>query len=318
MNLVNELQISAENDDVLTVLRKTKRLASKLGRQDIAGWLKAEEEGYADDQEVPEYRYIMISYAFVTNGPIRVGFGRVLSGMQDLPPTGREAPIPYQGSISSILSILTSVEDSKSELIIPIARGNKDERYLRSTIQCDPQIAQQISFVMKPNVAQVRAIPERIKDKVLDWALALEAAGIKGENMSFSTKEKETSHNVNLSIYGGVNGGIVAANSTLTNNKITYTYNDKESLAAAVRALGEDIGDVLDGHRESVRDAFDLLIRAIDTNTTPKPSEMARAVEVIHDGSPSLLKRLGTIFEGAAGNVVASLVMPVVTSLQGI
>jgi hypothetical protein len=27
---VNELQVSAEQDDVLTVLRKTKRLASKL------------------------------------------------------------------------------------------------------------------------------------------------------------------------------------------------------------------------------------------------------------------------------------------------
>ena len=32
MNLVNELQVSAENDDVLTVLRKTMRLASKLNR----------------------------------------------------------------------------------------------------------------------------------------------------------------------------------------------------------------------------------------------------------------------------------------------
>lgn len=36
MSLVNELQDSAGSEDVLTVLRKTKRLASKLDRQDIA------------------------------------------------------------------------------------------------------------------------------------------------------------------------------------------------------------------------------------------------------------------------------------------
>jgi hypothetical protein len=34
MSSVNELQVSAEQDDVLTVLRKTRRLASKLGCQD--------------------------------------------------------------------------------------------------------------------------------------------------------------------------------------------------------------------------------------------------------------------------------------------
>jgi hypothetical protein len=44
MNLVDELQVSAESDDVLTVLRKAKKLASKLERNDIAEWLEAEQE----------------------------------------------------------------------------------------------------------------------------------------------------------------------------------------------------------------------------------------------------------------------------------
>lgn len=43
MNLVNELQVSAEQDVVLTVLCKAKRLASKLDRSDITEWLRNEQ-----------------------------------------------------------------------------------------------------------------------------------------------------------------------------------------------------------------------------------------------------------------------------------
>ena len=58
MNLVNELQISAEKDDVLAVLRKTKRLASKLGRNDITDWLNSEQNGYPKDKGIPDYRIV--------------------------------------------------------------------------------------------------------------------------------------------------------------------------------------------------------------------------------------------------------------------
>ncbi len=63
MNLINQLQVSAENDDVLTVLRKTKRLASKLERQDIAAWLEAEQAGYDSNDAVPEYRQVATTLA---------------------------------------------------------------------------------------------------------------------------------------------------------------------------------------------------------------------------------------------------------------
>src|SRR5579862_7316069 len=82
VNLVNELQVSAENDDVLTVLRKTKRLASKLDRQDIADWLQAEQAGYAQSQAVPDYRKIVTTLAYNTNGFIPAGYGRMMKGVE--------------------------------------------------------------------------------------------------------------------------------------------------------------------------------------------------------------------------------------------
>src|SRR5579864_331264 len=88
MNLVNELQVSAEQDDVLTVLRKTKRLASKLGRQDISEWLRFEHDGYPVDKSVPDYRKIAITFAYKTNGYIPAGYGLLRNGTEELPMGG--------------------------------------------------------------------------------------------------------------------------------------------------------------------------------------------------------------------------------------
>jgi hypothetical protein len=113
MNLVNELQVSAEKDDVLTVLRKTKRLASKLGRQDIADWLQNEQGGYPGTVPVPEYRKIGTTLAYDTNGYVPAGFGYLRNGIEDLPVAGltfpctsetRSAP-SYRGSGTRVLPI---------------------------------------------------------------------------------------------------------------------------------------------------------------------------------------------------------------------
>ena len=77
MGLVNELQESVERDDVQTVLRKALRLSSKLGRSDIAEWLRHEQDGYPDAVPVPAYRILQVSYWYDTNGYVPAGFGMV-------------------------------------------------------------------------------------------------------------------------------------------------------------------------------------------------------------------------------------------------
>jgi hypothetical protein len=84
---------------------------------------------------------------------------------------------------------------------MPVDAGSEIDKSIRASYHFDPMIARQITFLMKPNLSQIRAIPERIKDKVLDWALALESANVKGDGMSFSDKEKEISHNVTFNLY---------------------------------------------------------------------------------------------------------------------
>jgi len=122
MSLVNELQVSAEKDDVLTVLRKTKRLASKLDRQDIAEWLQAEQGSYSPDQPVPEYRKIATTLAYNTNGFIPAGFGYLRNGIEDLPSCDLTYPLHLRDSISTVLSWLRARAKIKSS-IFPSGRN---------------------------------------------------------------------------------------------------------------------------------------------------------------------------------------------------
>lgn len=213
MNLINELQVSAENDDVLTVLRKTKRLASKLERQDIAAWLQAEQGGYDSGDAVPEYRRVATTLAYNTNGYIPAGFGMLMRGVQDLPACGMEFPFPVTASISTVL---TWIEHDARGIYYPIEAGSESSEIIRRTFQFNPMYAGQITFLMHLNGSQIKAIPEHTKDRVLDWACALERAGVTGENLSFSVEEKQIASDVTFNIIGST---IEQLNNAGTNRK---------------------------------------------------------------------------------------------------
>jgi len=199
MNLVNELQVSAESDDVLTVLRKAKRLASKLEQNDIAEWLQAEQNGYTDHGAVPDYRRVNTVLAFNTNGLLPAGFGKLMHGVKDLPKCGYEFPFPVVAGISTVQ---IWVSNRAKGVYFPIEAGSEQSRMIREAYRFDPAYASQITFLFHLNSSEIMAIPERIDDRVLDWALALERAKITGEGMTFSEQEKQLAHNVTFNIIG--------------------------------------------------------------------------------------------------------------------
>jgi len=196
MNLVNELQVSVERDDVLTVLRKARRLASKLGVDDIDDWLGAEQNGYREDQDVPTYRMVKGSLCYNTNGPIPVGWGQVGTGIMDYP-GGFCVDRPMLDAMGEVMALIErTTTNTNHGLYLQV--DNDGLHQFRRTL--NPYIADQVTFMLKMNVVQVRAIPEAVKDKVMDWALALERRGVLGENMTFSEKEKTEAHAITFNI----------------------------------------------------------------------------------------------------------------------
>ncbi len=193
MDLVNELQISAERDDVLTVLRKARRLASKLGVDSIDHWLESEQNGYKTRASLPEYRQLWGSIAFKTNGPIPYGWGKLVNGMI---PFAESTPIQQNvfDSMAEINSIVSG--DGQSDIYFAAAAQDK----LRQCI--DSPYADQFTFFVKVTRSQYAAIPDRVKDKVLDWACELERNNIRGEGMSFSPQERLTAESIVWNISG--------------------------------------------------------------------------------------------------------------------
>ena len=197
MNLVNELQVSAGRDDVITVLRNTKRLASKLSLTDINEWLLAEQEGYKPEQTIPAYRMINGRLAYNTNGLIPAGYGLTMNGVQDYPSEAYNIPIPYTESINSLMALLRE-DNSNANLYWPISDDYGVVQQLRGTFS--QRFAYQITFLYRLSKAQLWTIPEVVKDKVLDWACELEQRGVLGENMTFSEDEKSIAHSVTFNI----------------------------------------------------------------------------------------------------------------------
>jgi hypothetical protein len=196
VDLVNELQISAERDDVLTVLRKAKRVASKLARPEISEWLQHELEGYPGGKPVPLYRKIHATLAMNSNGYIPAGFGYVANGIRDMPELGLDTDVWIRESISSVVTMIGDITSSGNGVYYPLDR-ERDES-IRRVI--NPYFRDQVSFLLHLNTTFVKAIPEQIKDKVLDWACALENAGVKGDGLSFDEREKKLADSITFNI----------------------------------------------------------------------------------------------------------------------
>ena len=197
MGLVNELQESAERDDVLTVLRKAKRVSSKLSLPDISTWLDHEQNGYPDQKTVPAYREIAASYCYNTNGYIPAGYGLLKSGIIPLDGFGN-ITLPVVVSISTVSSWIAKLQGGDK---LYVSAPNETAAWLRRSLSCSwPEILDQITFMVQLNSSHVQDIPEQVKNKVLDWTCSLESAGVTGEGHSFSNQERQTAQSVVFNI----------------------------------------------------------------------------------------------------------------------
>ncbi|MCD9110282.1 AbiTii domain-containing protein [Bradyrhizobium japonicum] len=75
MSILREIQtaILQENPNLGTILLKLRFLASRLGSEPLADWVKYEAEGYRKDADVPDYRVAGLSFRGSWSGPFGSG-----------------------------------------------------------------------------------------------------------------------------------------------------------------------------------------------------------------------------------------------------
>lgn len=75
MSLLHEIQAAVLQDgsDLGPILLRLRLLAARIGSQPLAEWVRHESEGYPRDAELPDYRYIPVSYTASFSGPFGSG-----------------------------------------------------------------------------------------------------------------------------------------------------------------------------------------------------------------------------------------------------
>lgn len=296
-SLVQELEQDAYNSSasLSNMLRKAKAVAVKLQLQQPMEWVEAELNGYTN-AEVPDYR--VIAGRAKSRNPFH-GWQPLMFGDADIERMVCEFPI--RNSVREIEHLMEGEGEPS------IALNGKQVETLCEMAGM-PTLPISVFFPRGRFVS----ILDAVRNKVLDWSLQLQAAGINGEGMSFLPEEKakvsgDKGHTYNIGSIGnfaGNLGGQVDGDVTATSTQNMGQELEKVAvLVAQLRTYQGQMG--LDAQKQAQVsrhvDALDEELRG----GKPKPGVIM-----------GLLKSIKATAEGAAGNLVASGVISAISSIQ--
>ena len=171
MSLLREIQASLmeQGQDIGPILLKLRFLASRLGSDPLAEWVRFESEGYPNDAELPNYRILGVRYSVDTSGP----FG---SGMRNAPvPIALVAkfagePWANHRCRQSISSIDSLISDAKGDGSLSIDASNlilalQGKFYPSDSI---------ISVTGSLSVAEMIEIQSAVRSRILELTIELE------------------------------------------------------------------------------------------------------------------------------------------------
>lgn len=227
-SIVLQLQDLASDGkyEISDLLRKALLVATKLNLNEHRDWILSELNGYRDSSLLPEYRII--------HGDLR-------------------AQNPYHGLIPFILphaDLMETVTKIRlSESVSSIEQLASSEKKGSICFFFGPEqeaalMRMQGNYALRPlrvvggNV--LLAVIQSVRTRILEWALSLEAAGILGEGLSFSEKERSvamTNKTIQIQNFQGVLGD-VSGGSITQSNTITITPGNFDSLAQYLKEQG--------------------------------------------------------------------------------
>lgn len=290
--LVPELVNMASDSTVATtdLLRRALVAANRLNLPEISKWVKSELNGY--DEDIPNYRTI---YGYL---------------MAEHPYNGL---IPYLIPDSKALDTITRHQEVQSipelERILQGAKNGLFVRYFSP--EKEAFLMKGMTFKMRPQLqfspAQIKGIVEKVRNRILEWALELEGSGILGEGLAFTQKEKQMVQELHYhNHFNNVNDSLIqVASNGSTQHQANHLVGNKDALKVVADALAKAVD-----RSELSNDVVDELRAEIATlkaqAASPKPKwEIVKASA----------KSVKAIVEGAAGSVLGELAKPHIQAL---
>lgn len=285
--LVEQLQADAldRNVRITDLLRTAKVVSVKLDLTEVANWIEHELSGYLGDTEVPEYR-------------------RIRGAVKFLNPMQGWMPVIFEDSKTEDFITLFSVRQSLASLEQVAESTESKGGYLRHDLSgaiqsmlCE-QLEIQTQFQMQFSVSHGVGIIDAVRNRVLEWSLQLEKAGILGDGLSFNQKEQQAAHATsNAPVYNIQNVGVlgdVANSSTVNQNNFNYSPTDLSRIGELIEQV-QKLSDQMEGQLwTEVEAATSDLSKELDEQT-PDSGKIRGA-----------LNSLRAICEGASGNLIAN------------
>jgi hypothetical protein len=215
--LVEKLQHEALDSSipVSTLLRKVKLTAMKLQLSETLDWAESELIGYKD--EVPDYRIIS---GILKSRNAYSDWKKITGDPNTIAIFSRRA---LNRPIIGLEELLSNPDHT--HILMTVSQDTEN----RINEQNDGLYEEAALHVSKSEIVSVL---DRVRNLILDWAMELERAGIKGEGINFTKEEEKNaiSHSITInSMYanlhtGDFNGG--------------QQKNYIESLDASINATG--------------------------------------------------------------------------------
>lgn len=229
-SLIGEIQKAAidPRSEVSTLLRQLKLAAAKLKIETIGEWVESELNGYPNGREVPSYRKITGSPMVLT----------LYSGWEPL-------------MLEKKIDFLRTVNIGNSVAGIEALLSEKDSSHLR------PYPSEFVANLSKANGGQVTqagcmlsrssfaSILDAVRNLVLNWAIEMEGAGVRGQGLSFTPAEQTSAQQAsavfNIQSIGTFTGAIGVGN--VSGDIISAPLNVKqvEHLISQVKSHAEGL-----------------------------------------------------------------------------
>ncbi|MET4720779.1 hypothetical protein ABIF63_004885 [Bradyrhizobium japonicum] len=289
-SLIEEIQREALDltIPVSTLLRKVRLAAAKLKLDTVEEWVTNELSGY--EETVPAYR--------ILRGTVRYNNG--YTGWQML--LGDTSSFSQKGNGQSISQIESMLEPTGNQTFhIPFS-GKLAEMIGKAAG------GGQASYALFIDRAQLSGVLSAVRNLVLDWAINLEKAGIKGDGMSFSEREKKIAESSPSSItIGTINslvGSIGSHNSVGSITIGSFSIDAARSVVPQLRgnaaALAKLTADPA-GFSERLQKVEQELM-----SSKPDPSSVK-----------ATLTDIRAALSGAAGNLIASGALTLLNNVLG-
>ena len=296
-SIVDDLFRSAlyESTPIDALLRRARASADLLDLKEMSQWAERELYSYGVKEDVPEYR--LISGEVQAWSPFHGSWQQII---WEEPENRKQLSTwPNRDSISEIRDRADRTD--QRAWLLPLGS-------LRLTGAMGRELT---NIGLHVDRASFTNIVSALRSKILDFAVELKKAGVKGEGLSFTEPEKRKVHDSNLTINIGRIGhftgtvGDLSGDATISSSvsSVRTTLDVEAVRAFAKQLLG--IRELPETERDAIHEQAEKMIVELDSQS-PRESRLRTMVHSIR-----------TIAEGVAGNVAAAGILHLTKQLLG-